>query len=37
MLNIVKKGDIVARKSYGKDVVFIIDRIIQNKIAIFAF
>lgn len=34
MLNIVKKGDIVARKSYGKDVVFIIDRIIQNKIAI---
>lgn len=34
MLNIIKKGDIVARKSYGKDVVFIVDRILQNKIAI---
>lgn len=34
MLNIVKKGDIVARKSYGKDVVFIVDRIIKNKIAL---
>lgn len=34
MLNIVKRGDIVARKSYGKDVVFIVEKIIQNKIAL---
>lgn len=34
MLNIVKKGDIVARKSHNKDVIFIVDMIIKNKIAI---
>lgn len=34
MLYIVKKGDIVARKSYNKDVIFIVDMIIKNKIAI---
>lgn len=33
-MNIVKRGDIVARKSYGKDVVFIVEKIIQNKIAL---
>lgn len=30
----IKKGDIVARKSYNKDVFFIVDLIIDNKIAI---
>ena len=30
----IKKGDIVARKSYNKDVIFIVDLIIDNKIAI---
>ena len=34
MLNSVKKGDIVARMSYSKDVIFIVDSIIDNKIAI---
>lgn len=34
MLNIVKKGDVVARKSYNKDVIFMVDMIIKNKIAI---
>ena len=34
MLNNIKKGDIVARKSYGKDVVFIVDMVIKNSIAI---
>ena len=34
MLNTVKKGDIVARKSYNKDIVFIVDMIIKNEIAI---
>ena len=34
MLNNVKKGDIVARKSHNKDVVFVVDLIIENKIAI---
>lgn len=34
MLNIIRKGDIVARKSYNKDVAFIVDMIIKNKIAI---
>lgn len=34
MLIIVKKGDVVARKSYNKDVIFIVDMIIKNKIAI---
>lgn len=30
----IKKGDIVARKSYNKDVIFIVELIIDNKIAI---
>ena len=34
MLNNVKKGDIVARKSHNKDVVFVVDLIIENKIVI---
>lgn len=34
MLNIIKKGDIVARKSYNKDVAFIVDMIIKNEIVI---
>ena len=34
MLNNVKKGDIVVRKSHNKDVVFVVDLIIENKIAI---
>ena len=29
----VRKGDIVARKSHNKDVIFIVDRIIKNQIA----
>ena len=33
-MNNIKKGDIVARKSYNKDVIFIVDLIINNKIAI---
>mgnify|MGYP005785581355 CR=1 FL=1 len=34
MLNKVKKGDIVARRSYNKDVIFIVDMVINEKIAI---
>ena len=34
MLKMIKRGDIVARKSYNKDVIFIVDMIINNKIAI---
>ena len=30
----VRKGDIVARKSHNKDVIFVVDRIIKNQIAI---
>ena len=33
-MNNVKKGDIVVRKSHNKDIVFIIDRIVNNEIAI---
>ena len=33
-MNNVKKGDIVVRKSHKQDIVFIIDRIIGNKIAL---
>ena len=33
-MNNVKKGDIVARKSHNKDVIFVVDLIIENKIAI---
>ena len=34
MLKNVRKGDIVARKSHNKDVIFVVDRIIKNQIAI---
>ena len=34
MLNIIKEKNIVARKSYGKDIIFVVDKIIKNKIAI---
>ncbi len=34
ILNNIKKGDIVARKSYHKDVIFIVDLVIKDKIAI---
>ena len=27
----IKKGDIVGRKSYGKDIIFFVDRIIKVK------
>ena len=27
----IKKGDMVGRKSYGKDIIFIVDRIIKTK------
>lgn len=27
----IKKGDFVARKSYGKDILFIVDRVIKLK------
>ena len=27
----IKKGDIVGRKSYGKDIIFYVDRIIKVK------
>lgn len=30
-MNRIKKGDIVGRKSYGKDIIFIVKRIIQNR------
>lgn len=33
-VNKIKKGDVVARKSYNKDIIFIVDRIIDNKIVI---
>lgn len=34
MLNNVKKGDLVVRKSHNKDITFIVDIIINNHIAI---
>ena len=34
MLNNIKKGDVVTRKSYNNDVIFIVDLVISNKIAI---
>ena len=34
MLNTIKKGDFVTRKSYNNDVIFIVDLVINNKIAI---
>lgn len=33
MLKMIKKGDIVARISYHKDVIFVVDLVIDNKIA----
>ena len=33
-MNNIKKGDIVARKSYHKDVIFIVDLVINEKTAI---
>ena len=33
-MNTIRKGEFVARKSYNKDVIFIVDTIIQNKIAV---
>ena len=30
-MNKIKKGDIVGRKSYGKDIIFTVVRIIDNK------
>lgn len=34
MLKMIKKGNIVARISYHKDVIFVVDLVIDNKIAI---
>ena len=34
LLKKIKKGDIVARISYHKDVIFVVDLVIDNKIAI---
>ena len=34
MLKTIKKGDVVTRKSYNNDVIFIVDLVINNKIAI---
>ena len=34
MLKTIKKGDVVTRKSYNNDVIFIVDLVISNKIAI---
>ena len=31
MLNRIKQGDIVGRKSYGKDIVFTVNKIINNN------
>lgn len=30
-MNKIKKGDIVGRKSYGKDIIFVVERIIKTK------
>ena len=35
-MNNIKKGDFVARKSHKKDVIFIVDMVIKNKIAILS-
>lgn len=35
-MNDIKKGDIVARKSHNKDVIFIVDVVINNEIAILS-
>lgn len=28
----IKKGDIVGRKSYGKDIFFVVDRILKSRL-----
>ena len=35
-MNNIKKGDIVVRKSHNRDIIFIVDLIINNKIAILS-
>lgn len=30
-MNVIKKGDIVARKSYGKDIIFYVKKIVKTK------
>ena len=35
-MNTIKKGDIVARKSHKKDVIFVVNLVINNKIAILS-
>ena len=35
-MNTIKKGDIVARKSHNKDVIFVVNLVINNKIAILS-
>ena len=30
-MNVIKKGDMVARKSYGKDIIFYVKKIIKTK------
>lgn len=35
-MNAIKKGDIVARKSHNKDVIFVVNLVINNKIAILS-
>ena len=32
MLKKIKKGDIVVRNSYNRDVIFVVDRVIKDKI-----
>ena len=34
MLKMIKKGDIVARISYHKDVIFVVDLVLDNEVAI---
>ena len=33
-MNTIKKGDIVARISHNKDVIFVVDKVLNKKIAI---
>lgn len=35
-VNAIKKGDIVARKSHNKDVIFVVNLVINNQIAILS-
>lgn len=35
-MNAIKKGDIVARKSHNKDVIFVVNLVINNQIAILS-